>query len=96
MKGFGELEGVIMDVLWTRGGPATVREVLTELCDHRDIVHNPGGGCRIAPGPGGVRAEDRRDVTTVALIGFAAALAFTAPRLPGRATWAYRAPWRRR
>lgn len=32
-------------------------------------------------------------MTTVALVGFAAVLAFTAPRRLGRAAWAYRAPW---
>jgi predicted transcriptional regulator len=31
VRGFGELEAVIMDRLWARGAPATVREVLTDL-----------------------------------------------------------------
>jgi predicted transcriptional regulator len=39
MRGFGELEAVIMDLLWSRGQPATVREVLTELRARREIAY---------------------------------------------------------
>lgn len=35
MRGFGELEQAIMDRLWERGEPATVREVHTELSADR-------------------------------------------------------------
>lgn len=31
MRRFGELEAAVMDRLWSRGEPATVREVLTDL-----------------------------------------------------------------
>ncbi len=39
MRGFGELESVIMQWLWDNGGAATVREVHTALLDHRDIAY---------------------------------------------------------
>lgn len=39
MRGFGELESVIMQWLWDNEGPATVREVHTALLDHRDIAY---------------------------------------------------------
>lgn len=39
MHGLGELEAVIMDRLWSRGEPATVREVLTDLRQHREIAY---------------------------------------------------------
>lgn len=39
MRGFGELESAIMDVLWSRGEPATVREVLDELQGQRDSAY---------------------------------------------------------
>ncbi|MCW2641987.1 MAG: CopY family transcriptional regulator [Dactylosporangium sp.] len=39
VRGFGELEAVIMDRLWARGEPATVREVLTDLRQHREIAY---------------------------------------------------------
>jgi predicted transcriptional regulator len=39
VRGFGELEAVIMDVLWSRQDPATVREVLTHLRQHRQIAY---------------------------------------------------------
>ena len=35
MRPFGELEAAVMDVLWRRGTPATVREVLAELTASR-------------------------------------------------------------
>jgi predicted transcriptional regulator len=37
MRGFGELEAAIMDRLWSRGEPSTVREVLTDL--QRNIAY---------------------------------------------------------
>lgn len=39
MRGFGELEAVIMDLLWSRDEPATVREIVTELRDRREIAY---------------------------------------------------------
>ncbi|MBQ0906832.1 BlaI/MecI/CopY family transcriptional regulator [Micromonospora sp. U21] len=40
VRGFGELETAIMDRLWTRGEPATVREVHSDLLPDRDIAYN--------------------------------------------------------
>jgi Penicillinase repressor len=39
MRGFGDLEAVIMDRLWTWNRPATVREVLEDLQAYRDIAY---------------------------------------------------------
>ena len=39
MHGFGELEAVIMERLWLRAEPATVRDVLTDLRQHREIAY---------------------------------------------------------
>lgn len=39
MRGFGELEAVIMDRLWSRGQPVTVREVFTDLRADRKIAY---------------------------------------------------------
>jgi predicted transcriptional regulator len=39
VRGFGELEAAIMDRLWARGEPATVREVLTDLRRQREIAY---------------------------------------------------------
>jgi predicted transcriptional regulator len=39
VRGFGELEAAIMDRLWARGEPSTVREVLTDLRRHREIAY---------------------------------------------------------
>lgn len=39
MRGFGELEAVIMDRLWSRGQPMTVREVFTDLRADRKIAY---------------------------------------------------------
>lgn len=39
MRGFGELEAAIMDLLWSRSAPATVREVLAELRWHRELAY---------------------------------------------------------
>lgn len=39
MRGFGELEAKIMDRLWARTQPATVREVLEELRAERQIAY---------------------------------------------------------
>lgn len=38
MRGFGELEAKIMDRLWTRDKPATVREILEELRAGRRVI----------------------------------------------------------
>ena len=39
MRGFGDLEAVIMDRVWDRDGPVTVRELLDELLKERDIAY---------------------------------------------------------
>lgn len=39
MRGFGELEAKIMDRLWSRAEPATVREVLEDLRTERDFAY---------------------------------------------------------
>jgi len=39
VRRFGELEAVIMDRLWTRREPATVREIVDELRQHREIAY---------------------------------------------------------
>lgn len=38
MRGFGELEAKIMDRLWARDEPATVREILEELRAGRRVI----------------------------------------------------------
>lgn len=39
MRGFGELEAKIMDRLWSRAAPATVREILDDLRADRQIAY---------------------------------------------------------
>lgn len=39
MRGFGELEAAIMQVVWSRSEPVTVREVLTTLQEKRDFAY---------------------------------------------------------
>jgi predicted transcriptional regulator len=39
LRGFGELESKIMNILWSSGQPTTVREVLEELRRHRSIAY---------------------------------------------------------
>ncbi|MEV6234700.1 BlaI/MecI/CopY family transcriptional regulator [Saccharopolyspora shandongensis] len=39
MQGLGELEGAVMDVLWQSTEPMTVREVLAELNNTRDLAY---------------------------------------------------------
>lgn len=39
MRGFGELESKIMDLLWVREDPATVREILEELRPGRQFAY---------------------------------------------------------
>ncbi|GFG71136.1 BlaI/MecI/CopY family transcriptional regulator [Mycolicibacter senuensis] len=39
IKGFGELEAVVMDLLWSRSEPATVRHVHDELVGKRQIAY---------------------------------------------------------
>lgn len=39
MRGFGDLEAVIMDRLWAWNSPATVREVLEDLRAEREIAY---------------------------------------------------------
>ncbi|MEV0453863.1 BlaI/MecI/CopY family transcriptional regulator [Catellatospora methionotrophica] len=40
MRGFGDLEAAIMDRFWSRGEPATVRDILTELRPQRELAYN--------------------------------------------------------
>jgi predicted transcriptional regulator len=39
VRGFGDLEAVIMDRVWARGGPVTVRELFDELATERTIAY---------------------------------------------------------
>lgn len=39
MRGFGDLEAVVMDRMWIRGGETTVREVLEDLQSQREIAY---------------------------------------------------------
>lgn len=39
MRGFGDLEAVIMHMVWDRRGPVTVRELFDELRHDRDIAY---------------------------------------------------------
>jgi predicted transcriptional regulator len=39
VRGFGDLEAVIMDRVWERGGPVTVRELFDELSAERTIAY---------------------------------------------------------
>ena len=39
MRGFGELEAVIMDRVWEHGSPVTVRDVFDELLRERVIAY---------------------------------------------------------
>ncbi len=39
MRGFGELESVIMHMVWDRGTPVTVRELFDELSQERSIAY---------------------------------------------------------
>ncbi|MFC7449627.1 BlaI/MecI/CopY family transcriptional regulator [Rhodococcus daqingensis] len=39
VRGFGELEAVVMDRLWDREGATAVREVFDELAAHREIAY---------------------------------------------------------
>lgn len=39
MRGFGDLEAVIMDRLWSCDGPTTVRDVFDELRREREIAY---------------------------------------------------------
>lgn len=39
MRGFGELEAVVMDRLWSRAGTTTVREVFEQLRQDREIAY---------------------------------------------------------
>ncbi|MBM2619324.1 BlaI/MecI/CopY family transcriptional regulator [Actinoplanes sp. LDG1-06] len=40
MRGFGELEAAIMNVLWNRGEPTSVRQVHTDLQPERRLAYN--------------------------------------------------------
>src|SRR3954467_13250878 len=39
VRGFGDLEAALMDLLWRRGRPATVREAMPELTWHRELAY---------------------------------------------------------
>ena len=39
MRGFGDLETVIMHMVWDRGSPVTVRELLDDLRHERAIAY---------------------------------------------------------
>jgi predicted transcriptional regulator len=39
VRGFGELEAVVMDRVWSRGGPVTVRQLFDELRGERAIAY---------------------------------------------------------
>lgn len=39
MQGLGELEGTVMDVLWRAYGPMSVREMLIELNETRNLAY---------------------------------------------------------
>ncbi|WP_024803604.1 BlaI/MecI/CopY family transcriptional regulator [Nocardia sp. BMG51109] len=39
VRGFGDLEAVVMDRLWRRAAPTTVREVFEELSGERSIAY---------------------------------------------------------
>ncbi|MEH1130582.1 BlaI/MecI/CopY family transcriptional regulator [Micromonospora sp. CPCC 206061] len=39
MRGFGELESAVMEWLWDKGEPATVRQVHTVLCERRELAY---------------------------------------------------------
>ena len=39
MRGFGDLESVIMDLIWSHSVPVTVREIHTQLRDRREIAY---------------------------------------------------------
>jgi predicted transcriptional regulator len=39
MRGFGDLEAVLMDRLWSRDEPTTIRELVDELRQEREIAY---------------------------------------------------------
>ena len=39
VRGFGELEAVVMDLVWEHGGPVTVRELFDDLRRERPIAY---------------------------------------------------------
>src|SRR2546423_12188230 len=39
MRGFGDLEAAIMDVMWRRGEQTTVRQVMLELATTRPVAY---------------------------------------------------------
>ena len=39
VRGFGELEAVVMDRIWNRDGTTTVREIFDELAAEREIAY---------------------------------------------------------
>jgi predicted transcriptional regulator len=40
MRGFGELEAAIMDLVWSAGGPLLVREIHDRLRPERELARN--------------------------------------------------------
>ncbi|HET7013509.1 MAG TPA: BlaI/MecI/CopY family transcriptional regulator [Streptosporangiaceae bacterium] len=39
MRGFGDLEAVIMQMVWDHGGPVTVRDLFSKLSGEREIAY---------------------------------------------------------
>jgi predicted transcriptional regulator len=39
LRGFGELEAAVMQLMWDRGAPATVRDIVNELRQQREIAY---------------------------------------------------------
>lgn len=39
MRSFGELEAIIMDIMWQWAEPATVRDVLNAISNERDLAY---------------------------------------------------------
>jgi predicted transcriptional regulator len=39
MQGFGDLEAALMELLWLRDRPTTVREAMADLTWHRDLAY---------------------------------------------------------
>ncbi|MEV0947445.1 BlaI/MecI/CopY family transcriptional regulator [Rhodococcus sp. NPDC049939] len=39
VRGFGELEAVVMDRIWDRAAATTVREIFDEVSEHRELAY---------------------------------------------------------
>lgn len=38
-RGFGDLEAAVMDRIWSRDNPTTVREIFEDIAEHREIAY---------------------------------------------------------